>query len=200
MEQRADRDFLVSAAVQSSTDAIVTKTPDGLITSWNPAAERLFGFTAEEAIGKSIDIIVPDDHRAELRIILAKIRGGENVDHHETVRQTRDGRRIDVSFSISPIKSPSGAIIGACKIARDVTGHRLAEENLKLAVETSASGILMTDPVGHIVMVNSEIEKLFGYRREELLGRWHRAEDAAHQPQFVRPAQGRHRVSNRGCA
>jgi PAS domain S-box-containing protein len=170
-EQGADRSFLLSAAAQSSTDAIVTVTPDGLIASWNPAAELLFGFTAAEAIGKSADIIVPDDHRAELEIIIGKIWRGDSVDHHETVRRTKDGRRIDVSLSISPIKSQAGVIIGTCKIARDVTKRRLTEEKFKLAVEGSPSGILMTDHAGHIVMINLAAERLFGYRRHELIGR-----------------------------
>jgi PAS domain S-box-containing protein len=170
LERHADRERLYSAAVQSSFDAIVTKTLDGIITGWNPAAELLFGFTAEEAIGNSIEIIVPEERRAELHEILARIRKGQIVDHHDTIRRTKSGKTIDISLSVSPIKSPSGAIIGACKIARDVTEEKLAEEKFKLAVEACPGGMLMADRTGLIVMANTEVEKLFGYRREELIG------------------------------
>ena len=170
LEWHADRERLFGAAVQSSVDAIVTKTLDGVITGWNPAAEQLFGFSAAEAVGERIDIIVPEDRREELRGILARIRCGEIVDHHETVRRHKSGAHIDVSLSISPIKSPSGAIVGACKIARDVTEQKLVEEKFKLAVEACPSGMLMADRAGRVVMVNTAIEDLFGYRREELIG------------------------------
>ena len=160
LEWHADRERLFSAAVQSSVDAIVTKTLDGVITGWNPAAERLFGFTAEQAVGKSIEIIVPDDRRSELQGMLARIGRDEIVDNHETVRQTKDGKRIDVSLSVSPIKSATGAIIGACKIARDVTEQKLAEKKFKLAVEACPNGMVMTDRAGRIIMVNGEVRAL----------------------------------------
>ena len=171
LEQHAGRERLYSAAVESSIDAIITKTLDGVVTGWNPAAEQLFGFTAAEMVGQSVDTIVPGDRRAELQFILGMIRRGDTVQHHQTVRLTKEGKEIDVSLSISPIRSPAGAVIGACKIARDVTEQNLAEEKFHLAVEASPSGILMTDLSGRIVMVNSEIEKIFGYQRDELIGR-----------------------------
>lgn len=170
LKKHADRERLFGVAVQSSVDAIVTKTLDGVITGWNPAAERLFGFTAVEAVGQHVDIIVPDDRREELRGILARVRCGEIVEHHETVRRAKNGAPIEVSLSISPIKLPSGEIVGACKIARDITEQKAAEEKFKLAVEASPSGMLMADRVGRVVMVNTEIENLFGYRRDELIG------------------------------
>ena len=171
LDQHARRERLYGAAVQSSIDAIVTKTLDGVVTGWNPAAEQLFGYNADEMIGRSIDMIVPDDRRAELQAILGRIRRGEIVKHQQTVRRTGAGKEIDVSLSVSPIKSPAGVIIGACKIARDVTEQKLAEEKFRLAVEASPNGILMADLAGHIVMVNSEVERIFGYRRDELIGR-----------------------------
>ena len=127
LAQQEDRERLYVAAVQSSFDAIVTKTLGGIITGWNPAAERLFEFTAEQAIGQSIEIIVPEERRAELRAFLASIARGEMVNHHETLRRTASGKCIEVSLSISPIKAPSGAIIGACKISRDVTAQKRIE-------------------------------------------------------------------------
>ena len=126
----AEREQLFIAAVESSDDAIVTKTLAGVITGWNRAAEHLFGFTAQEAIGKSIDIIVPDELRKEVRALLDRIRRGEKVDHHETVRISKDGRKIDVSLSISPLKSPTGEIIGAAKVARDITQQKRDQRNL----------------------------------------------------------------------
>ena len=171
LKEHIAREQLFGAAVQSSIDAIVTKTSDGVITGWNPAAELIFGFDASESIGQRIDIIVPEDRRAELDDIMARIRAGELVRHHETVRQTKSGAQIDVSLSISPIKSASGEVIGACKIAREITEQKLAEEKFKLAFEACPSGMVMTNRDGVIVLVNKETEHLFGYRREELIGR-----------------------------
>ncbi len=165
-----DRERLFSAAVQSSVDAIVTKTLDGVITGWNPAAERLFGFTAAEAVGQPIDIIVPEDRREELHGILARVRCGEVLDHHETVRRAKNDALIEVSLSVSPINSPSGNIIGACNVARDMMEQKAAEEKFKLAVEACPAGMLMVDRAGRMVMANAATEDLFGYRREELVG------------------------------
>lgn len=125
--EHEDRERVFGAAVQSSQDAIVTKTLDGTVTGWNPAAERLFGYAAEEIVGKSIDMIVPEERRTELHDILARIGRGYRIEHHETIRLAKGGKRIDVSLSISPIKSPSGEIVGACKIARDVTEKKRIE-------------------------------------------------------------------------
>src|SRR5581483_12191937 len=121
LERHADRERLFSAAVQSSEDAIVTMTLDGDVTGWNPAAERLLGWKADEIVGRNIDIIVPDDRRSEVCSILERIRRGETVNHHETTRLRKDRGSVPVSLSVSPIKAPSGAVIGACKIASDIT-------------------------------------------------------------------------------
>jgi PAS domain S-box-containing protein len=171
LEQHADRERLFSAAVQSSVDAIMTKTVDGVVTGWNPAAERLFGFSADEVMGKNVDFLVPEERRAEQKAKVERNLRGEKTVYLETVRLNKEGKPIDVSLSVSPIRYPDGTITGACIIARDITEQKLAEEKFKLAVEASPSGILMTDLSGLIVMVNSEVEKLFGYRRDELIGR-----------------------------
>ena len=118
---RTERDGLFSAVVESSNDAIITTLLDGTITGWNGAAERLFGFTAAEAVGKNIDIIVPPDRRDEVRNIIERISRGEPIEHYETVRMRKDGRSVDVSLSISPIRSASGEIVGISKTARDIT-------------------------------------------------------------------------------
>lgn len=121
------------AIVECSDDAIISKNLDGLITSWNSSAERLFGYTAEEAIGKHITLIVPPDRRDEETIILGKLRRGERVDHFETVRQNKDGARLDISLTISPVKDSTGRVIGASKVARDISDRKQMEAKLKAA-------------------------------------------------------------------
>ena len=111
----------LAAIVDSSDDAIVSKTLDGVITSWNRGAERLFGYTAAEAIGQHISLIIPEERRAEEEDVLARLRRGERVDHFETVRRTKDGRRVHISLTVSPIRDARGTIIGASKVARDIT-------------------------------------------------------------------------------
>lgn len=122
-----ERDRALAAIVASADDAIVTKTLDGIVTSWNPAAERLFGWTAAEMVGQSIERIVPPERRDELAEILARLRRGERMHHHETVRVAKNGRRIDVSNSISPLIDDAGRVIGAVKIGRDISARRQAE-------------------------------------------------------------------------
>ena len=118
----------LAAIIKSSDDAIVSKDLNGIILSWNPAAERIFGFTAEEAVGKSIQLIIPDDRRAEELEVLAKVSSGEGVDHYETVRRRKDGTMIDISLTVSPVRDSTGKIVGASKVARDITERkRLAE-------------------------------------------------------------------------
>lgn len=121
-------DAILRALVDSSDDAIVSKTLDGIITSWNRGAERIFGWTAAEAVGRHITLIVPEDLRAEEEGVLARIRRDERVDHFETVRVTRDGRRLNMSLTVSPIKDATGRIVGASKIGRDFTERRRMEE------------------------------------------------------------------------
>ena len=133
--RQSERERLYTAVVESSEDAIVTKTLDGIVTAWNPAAERMFGYPPHEMIGKSIETIVPDDRREELRALLARLKRGEHIQPFETVRLRRDGRRIDVSLSVSPVKSETGEIIGAAKIARDITNRRKAQNDLMREIE-----------------------------------------------------------------
>jgi len=119
---QAQRDaFHLSAIVDSSDDAIVSKDLDGIVLSWNTAAERMFGFTADEMIGRSIRLLIPPDRQAEEDDVLAHIRRGERVEHYETVRQRKDGTRLSISLTVSPIRNETGRVVGASKIARDVT-------------------------------------------------------------------------------
>jgi PAS domain S-box-containing protein len=132
----AERDrALLAAIVASSDDAIVSKTLDGVITSWNAGAERIFGYTAEEAVGQPVLMLIPPERRDEEDLILGRIRRGERVEHFETVRLTKDGRLIDVSLTISPVRDDAGRIVGASKVARDVTAQKAAERALRASEE-----------------------------------------------------------------
>jgi len=122
---------LLAAIVESSDDAIVSKTLDGRIRSWNAGAMRLFGYTAEEVIGKPITIIIPPELHEEEHRILAKLQRGERLDHFETTRVTRDGRRIPISLSVSPVRDSRGVVIGASKVARDISERKRAEQALR---------------------------------------------------------------------
>src|SRR5215469_16455168 len=116
------------AIVDSSDDAIVSKTLEGIITSWNRGAENIFGYTAAEAIGQHITLIIPPERHPEEDHVLASIRRGEKIDHFETVRQAKDGRRLHILLTVSPIKDGDGRIIGASKVARDITARKQADE------------------------------------------------------------------------
>ena len=129
---------LLAAIVESSNDAIVGKTLDGTIRSWNAGAERVFGYTADEAVGKNISLVIPPDRLGEEEQIIARLKAGERIEHFETERRHRDGRLLQVSLTISPIRDESGAVVGASKIARDVTERRRLEDSLRsLAADLS---------------------------------------------------------------
>src|SRR5215469_17000361 len=128
--ESAERFLWLASIVESSNDAIITMNLDGIITSWNKSAERLYGYTAEEIIGKRITVYIPRERHDEERTILARIKNGERIDHYETVRQHKDGRLIDISLTVSPIENAQGTIIGASKIARDVTVRRQDDEHI----------------------------------------------------------------------
>jgi len=122
---------LLASIVDSSDDAIISKTLDGVISSWNAGAEQLFGYTAQEAIGQSISMIIPLDRRDEEKRILARLSQGERIDHFDTIRLRKDGTKLDVSLSISPVRDATGKTIGASKIARDITGRKRGERELQ---------------------------------------------------------------------
>src|SRR5215217_8969639 len=127
--------YWLSALIDAAEDAIISKTLEGIITSWNAGAERVFGYTADEVIGKSVTILIPGGHEDEEPAILARLRAGERMEHYETVRVRKDGRLIDISLTVSPIRGPNGQIIGASKIARDITEQRQARQALDEALE-----------------------------------------------------------------
>jgi PAS domain S-box-containing protein len=149
---------LLSSIVESSDDAIISKSLDGTIQSWNAAAEHLFGYTAEQAVGRHISLIIPEDRLAEEDRILASLTAGQRIDHFETVRRRSDGRPISVSLTISPIRDESGRVAGASTIARDITRQRAAEEEREkfiTLVESSTDFIAMCDLQGIPLFVNS---------------------------------------------
>jgi PAS domain S-box-containing protein len=161
------------AIVQSSDDAIVSKDLDGIVTSWNPAAERIFGYTSAEMVGSSILKIIPDDLYPEEKHILSRIRQGLSVDHFETIRKRKDGRLVNISVSVSPVRNGEGVVIGASKIARDVTAQREAERArglLAAIVESSNDAIISKDLTGHIMSWNGAAERLYGYTAAEMIG------------------------------
>ena len=130
---RDDSKALLAAIVESSDDAIISKTLAGTITSWNRGAQHLFGYTAEEAIGQQITMLIPDDRQHEEGMILDRLRRGERIDHYETIRVAKDGRPIDISVTISPVRRETGEIVGASKVARDISLQKRAQRELEEA-------------------------------------------------------------------
>src|SRR4051812_45405417 len=174
---RTERESLFSAVVESSNDAIITKLLDGTITGWNGAAERLFGFTAAEAIGKSINIIIPPDRRDEVRDIVERISRGEPIELYETSRVRKDGSAVDVSLSISPIRLASGKIVGISKAARDVTENKRTQHALSQEIEerqrifdSSNDLILVTDTAGNFIQVSPSVTAILGYQPSDMIG------------------------------
>jgi len=152
----------LAAIVSSSDDAILSKNLDGVIRSWNQSAERLYGYTAKEAIGKHITIIVPSDRRTEENNILSRLRRGERIDHFETVRMRKDGSTFDVSLTISPIKDSAGCVIGASNVARDIShvkrierALRDSEERFRAIVDTTPECVKLVGPDGTLLHMNS---------------------------------------------
>jgi PAS domain S-box-containing protein len=164
----------LAKVVESSDDAIISKDLNGVITSWNNAAERLFGYTAEEALGRSIRMIIPADRQSEEDTVLASIRAGRAVTHFETIRQRKDGSLVPISLTVSPIRDEDGVIIGASKIARDTSERRRAEEAIRhlAAVVTSSDDAIVTKTLqGIITSWNPGAERMFGYTEEEAIGK-----------------------------
>ena len=177
-DHHAERARLFSAAVESSNDAIVTMSLDGTVTGWNSAAERLFGYSAAEATGQNVTRLVPDDRLPELQDALHRIGWGESIEHSETAWLRKAGQRVEVSLSISPIKSPSGATIGISMVARDITEAnktrqvlRQQTEELRRIFETSQDLIMVMDGRGSLVQISPSCETILGYRPEEMIGR-----------------------------
>lgn len=163
----------LEAVVESADDAIISKTLQGVITTWNAGAQKTFGFTAAEAIGQPITILIPPERSAEETEILSRLKRGERIEHFETERQRKDGSRVLVSLTVSPVKDASGRVIGASKIARDISEQKLAEDlraRLAAVVESSDDAIISKDLNSIITSWNAAAERIFGYTRAEAVG------------------------------
>lgn len=173
--RRAHQERAIYASiVENSDDAIIGKTLDGTVTSWNRAAERIFGYTAEEMIGQSILRIIPPELHEEEGRILQKLRRGERVEHYETNRLNKSGRTVQVSLTASPIRDQQGFIIGASKIARDISLQKdAARSSMRLAaiVDSSDDAIISKDLDGVVMSWNKAAERIFGYTAQEMIGR-----------------------------
>ncbi|MFK4485677.1 PAS domain S-box-containing protein [Bradyrhizobium sp. USDA 336] len=208
-QSASERDYfgkrlaLYGAVVESSNDAIITKSLDGIITGWNKAAENLFGYAAAEAVGKPIDIIVPPDRKGEIRSILNQIASNESIAQHETVRIRKDGRPLNVVLNVSPLRTDDGEIIGASKIAHDITEEKQAREKLRRETEerqrifeTSQDLILVTDGYGNFIQVSPSVRNILGYAPEDMVG--HSATEFIH-PDDLEKTRNEMRAARRGA-
>jgi diguanylate cyclase (GGDEF)-like protein/PAS domain S-box-containing protein len=176
----------LASIVECSEDAIIGKDTDGVITSWNRAAEKMYGYTTVEAVGRNMSFLVPSDKQAEACAFLERVQRGLSIECLETQRITKTGSLLDVSVSISPIKDATGKVTGASTIARDITLRKRAEQRLNLqseALEAAANAIVITDYKGTIVWVNRAFTALTGYSEEEVLGTNPRVLKSSKQPE-----------------
>ncbi len=169
----SENDARLSAIIQSSEDAIISKRLDGTIISWNPAAEKIFGYTAEEAIGKNIRIIIPEELYDEEAEIINKVKAAEKVEHFETIRKKKNGDPVAIALTVSPIKDVNGNLTGISKIARDISAQKFAEEKqgvLAAIIDSSDDAIVSKNLNGIITSWNHGAEKIFGYSENEAIG------------------------------
>ena len=165
---------MLDSIVNSSDDAIISKTLEGIITSWNPAAHKMFGYTEDEAIGRHISIIIPPERLHEERMIIENIRNGIKVEHFPTVRVAKNKKKVYISLTVSPIKDKAGNIIGTSKIARDISDQKAAEEKqatLAAIVSSSEDAIISKTLFGIITSWNQAASKMFGYTEAEVTGK-----------------------------
>lgn len=168
------RSAMLTAIVESSDDAIISKDLRGIVTSWNLSAERIFGYAAEEMIGQSILTLIPEALWYQEPHILNRLAKGERIEHLKTHRVTKAGKIIQVSLTISPVKDRNGGIIGVSKIARDISDHSLAAEKeaiLAAIIESSNDAIISKNLESIITSWNRSAERIFGYRAEEMIGK-----------------------------
>ncbi len=169
---------LLASVVESSDDAIISKSLDGTIQSWNAAAERIFGYTAEQAIGQHITLLIPEERAEEEERIISQLRAGKRIEHFDTVRLRSDGKKIPITLTVWPIKNAEGQVIGASKLVRDNTGRKRAEEAIRESdarkaamLRTALDSIITIDHTGIIVDFNPAAEQMFGYAHDDAVGR-----------------------------
>src|SRR3984885_15719766 len=162
---------LLAAVIASSDDAIISKDLNGVVRSWNQSAERIFGYKAEEIVGKPITILFPPDRLDEEPKILERLKRGERVDHFQTVRLRKDGTPVAVSVTVSPIHDASGRVVGASKVARDITQNSELEGRFKAIIASSDDAIVSKDLNGIVRSWNQSAERIFGYTAEEMVGK-----------------------------
>ena len=167
----------LASIVACSDDAIVGKTMEGIMTSWNAAAERIYGYSASEAIGQSVTMLVPDDRPDEVLRLMERLKRGETVDHFETVRLRKDGKEVQMEVTVSPIRDALERIVGASTIGRDISVRKAAERHLvqmearyRCLLEAAPDAVVVVGQEGEIVLLNRQAEKHFGYQRDELIG------------------------------
>jgi len=169
-EDSQSRSERLAAIVEHCSDGIIGKTLDGIVTSWNPAAEKMFGYSNEEMLGKSVALLCPDDRTHEMAAVLAAIRSGQPIECFETTRVRKDGRIFPVSLTVSPIRNTDGVIVGASTISRDVTAARQAFEAARSMIESSLDSLVAINPQGKITDANEATVKVTGIARVELIG------------------------------
>ncbi len=177
-KREAEASAYLAAIVESSDDAILSKDLNGIIRSCNATAQRLFGYSAEELIGRPVRMLIPADRQQEEDLILGRIRRGEPIEHFETVRVTKDGRLIDISLTVSPVRDGAGTIIGVSKIARDITDRKRADAELaaqqewfRVTLDSIGDGVVACDTQGRVTLMNAMAEQLTGWSAGTAVGR-----------------------------
>jgi PAS domain S-box-containing protein len=175
LERRRSRDrramAQMAAIVEGADDAVLAKTLSGQIVSWNLGAERLYGWTADQAEGQSVSILAPPGHEDEIPAILERIARGERVPPYDTLRQRKDDSQVLVSLAVSPVRDATGRVIGASAISRDITERHRTEQKYRSLIEGAADAVVIVGATGLIELVNAQTEALFGYERDRLIGR-----------------------------
>jgi PAS domain S-box-containing protein len=168
----------LTAVVESSDDAIITKDLTGIIQTWNRSAERIFGYSQKEAVGRHITLIIPQELHEEEKNILKRLYQGQRIEHYETVRRGKDGRLLDISLTISPIRDHLGEVIGASKIARDITQQKRAQrvlhetqERWRVTLESIGDAVVATDERGRVTFANSVALGLLGRAKAGIMNR-----------------------------
>jgi PAS domain S-box-containing protein len=170
VNDQRDRMSRLAAIVEHSNDAIIGKTLDGVITSWNPAAARMYGYSSEEIVGRSVELLSPGDGAQETTEILARIRAGRHIEHFETIGVRKDGTELAVSLSVSPICDADGSIVGASMIVRDLTKQVEAFDAARSMIEASLDSLVAISPEGKITDANQATVKVTGVPRDRLIG------------------------------